>query len=177
MKSLQPLSKGTRSARPRKRLPYSYAFVMNVRTLQGAASFELASGHELRRATAREIGEIKETLKTLSGFTHPFVQHLWECEWPCSIGQARLGPPRLLPEAEWRYFVIAFRGSNAAFVELQPAFDLATVELEIAFTATRSEFVRLGLSFHPDRLSQLLKRAAVRQPVLCGHRQRSSCRD
>src|ERR1700685_111623 len=103
----------------------SYAFVMNVESLKESAEFRLVEGHELRRATAEEIAEIKETLARLGGFTHHLVRHLWERQWP------KVGPSKLLPETEWRYFVVAFQGSNSTFSELQSVFDLFTVELEI----------------------------------------------
>ena len=66
------------------------------------------------------------------------------------------GPITILPETEWRYFVIAFRGSNVVFAELERAFDLATVELEIAFTIISTGGMLLD---SPGRLFQVLRQA------------------
>jgi len=81
------------------------------------------------------------------------ARHLWECQLP------RTGRVTILPEAEWRYFVIAFRGTNAVFAELEHAFDLATVELEIAFTMIYSEH-GIGMALDSGgRLFQVLQQA------------------
>jgi hypothetical protein len=54
---------------------------------------------------------------------------LWERPW---LDQGH--PADVLPETEWRYFVIAFRGLNRTLVEIELAFDIAPLELEIGFT-------------------------------------------
>ena len=77
--------------------PDSYAFVMNVKGL-GAASFELAPGFHLRRATADEITDIKKTLNTLpvsniAGSPFP-VPNLWERPWPRGSNCQRPPYPR-----------------------------------------------------------------------------------
>jgi hypothetical protein len=116
-------------------LPDSYAFVMNVSSLtQGAASFELAEGFRIRRATAREIIEIKKTLYMLpsgditSGLPVP---NIWERPWP----HGNSVPPAALPEAEWRYFVIASPSPcQPALYELCPILNLAPTELQVGFT-------------------------------------------
>jgi hypothetical protein len=139
-------------------LPDSYAFVMNVNSLVGETSFRLADGHHLRRADTREIAEIKETLQKFAPFTlfiDPVIPQFWECPWPVPVG--RLEP---LPEAQWRYFVIAFRGPNTTLTEIQEALDLARMELEIAFTVLySSHFVGPAFSFASDRFFQVLRRA------------------
>jgi hypothetical protein len=93
-----------------------------------ADTFELAPGHVLRRATADEIAVIRETAVNLLPGPHQIYRNLWEIRWPVA------GPHELLPEDEWRYFVIAFTGHNDTINDLQLAFDLSLVELEIAFT-------------------------------------------
>jgi len=121
-----PSPQTTEEARP------SYAFVMNAEALREPGSYQLIEGHQLRRATPEEIAEIKETLAKLGGFNHYLVRHLWERRWP------RTGRLTLLAETDWRYFVVAFTGINGALAGLQNAFDLATAELEIAFTIMHS---------------------------------------
>src|SRR5438128_614843 len=101
-------------------VPESFAFVLNIWRLSGADSFMLAPGHELRRATAQEIAVIHESLGNYGPQPHWMFQHLWKREGPSSGGNVRL-----LPENEWRYYVISFAGNNNTLSELEGAFDLA----------------------------------------------------
>lgn len=105
--------------------PQNYAFVANIARLPVEA-FEVAPGHVLRRATAAEIAVIRETVAIL--LPGPGEKHYWELTWPLT------GPRELLPEIEWRYFVVAFSGFTDDILDLQAAFDLSPVELEIVFT-------------------------------------------
>ena len=126
-----------------------YAFVMNVRHLIDADRYTIAPGLELRRATAEEIIDIKNTLRSLRPFHEGRDHSLWERRWPPTL----VGNVEYLAESEWRYFVIALRGtasipeaagvagnrievrgSNNAPKQLYEAFDLAPLELEVAFT-------------------------------------------
>src|SRR6266849_2023591 len=130
---------------------------MNVWHLSDAASYTLSPGHELRRATADEVAVIKDTVKSLGPAPQLLYRDLWEHRWPHSGGNIEL-----LPEAEWRYFVIAFKGSNATLAELESAFDLQPLEVEVGFTVVYSEFggapVR-GVIWHPGRLFHVLDNA------------------
>lgn len=139
-------------------LPESFAFVMNVSQLVDAPSYALAPGHELRRATNDEITIIKDTLKQLGPPPPAQYLHLWECRWPVQ------GNVEILPEPEWRYFVIAFRGSNITVSELENAFDLAPLELEVGFTILNGVFggqASRGVGWHPGRLFHVLQFASV----------------
>lgn len=108
--------------------PENYAFVMNIASL-GVEKYILAPGHQLRRATRNEIAVIKERIEHLGGGGQDFFMHLWEERWPRQQGRIQI-----LPEEEWRYFVIAFRGTNATLNDIQTALDLAPLELEVGFT-------------------------------------------
>ncbi len=55
----------------------SYAFLMNVRSLPDAATFQLAEGCELRRANNDEIEGIKETIDRMRLGTSS-DNRLWE---------------------------------------------------------------------------------------------------
>jgi hypothetical protein len=130
--------------------PDSYTFVLNVGRLIDAPSYTLAPGHELRRATAEEIVRIKATLQ---GFGSPplwLSDALWEIRLPMVIFGERL------PEPEWRYFVIAFRGSQDA--ALQSALDLALLEIEVGFTIPQVSIPSSrALSIHPGRLFHVME--------------------
>src|SRR6266581_4120749 len=114
----------------------SYAFLLNVRSLLDAPTFQLAEGYELRRANNDEIAAIKRTIGRLNagGFSD---YRLWEDRLepvdPASPKDFRFRVDRLdsalLPIEEWRYYVVAFRADTAIHNELTTAFDLSHVEL------------------------------------------------
>ncbi len=165
---------------PLTQLRDSYTFVANVTALKGAVSLHLDSDHEVRRATAAEIADIKGNIKNVLGITTQCWE-FWECERPVPSLQDRWRrkQPKLLPEAEWRYFVIAFRGPKSPSpedvaadpdVNLNFALDLAPVELENTYTTlytTDPAFYihrdahagLVGWRYQPDRLYQVFNRA------------------
>jgi hypothetical protein len=124
----------------------NFAFVTNISRLRGAASFSIAENHQLRRATAEEIPAIRETLQrlqTMPGF-NPWEQRV-----------AEGGLIERMPEADWRYHVISFRGPNHTIVELDQVFSLAQPELQIGFTFVGTGTGR-ALYWTPGRLFQQL---------------------
>jgi hypothetical protein len=163
-----------------------YAFVMNVRHLIDADRYTIAPGLELRRATAEEIIDIKARLRSLRPFHEGRDHSLWERRWPPTL----VGKVEYLAESEWRYFVIALRGtapitagggagnriemtgSNDSPKQLYEAFDLAPLELEVAFTVffgtvlfAKDLFGSDKVNFHledwdPGRLFHVLESAS-----------------
>lgn len=137
-------------------LPENYSFVMNVSGLAGATSFELAPGHQLRRATSQEASQISETVQRLMSF--PGIRP-WEC--------ARLTGPGAfepVPEAEWRYHVIGFRGYNDTIQELEQVFTLCRIQLKIGFTIVYQIMggrPLFGTVLHKMRLLPLLETAGM----------------
>ncbi len=129
--------------------PENYAFIMNVGALTDAANYALAPGHELRRARRDEVGLIKNTLKSYAPAPHNLFPYLWEGKLPPRPGS----PIEPLPETEWRYFVIGFRGSNNTINELVGAFDLTGLELEVGFIF----LVGYGIISMPARLFHVLE--------------------
>ena len=135
----------------------NYAFVMNVNRLTDATHYALVQNHELRRAEPDEIAVIKGILDRVA--IVPTLQWLrpWERQWPHPGGTVQF-----LPEAEWRYFVIAFQGSNATVADLETAFDLSPLELEIGPTVIHDLLenqLAHGLALHPGRLFHVLDSA------------------
>lgn len=113
----------------RKDAPDSIAFVANISRLEGAKEFILAPGHILRRATTDEIEIIKGALAGVEGGLFGLRFFPWEYRKEPS------GALTPLPEEEWEYFVIAFRGSNAGIVTLEQVFCISDVELKVGFVA------------------------------------------
>ena len=134
----------------------SYAFIMNVWQLAEVETYTLAPGHVLRRATTDETEVIKRTLARIAGESNPLADYFWEHRWPHPGGAIER-----LPEAEWRYFVIAFKGSNVTLHRLQAAMDLAPLELEVGFTVLRwgKASPHNAISWTPGRLFHVLEDA------------------
>jgi len=152
-----PPAELTKDRPPRAAVPESYAFVMNVWHLKDAATYTLAPGHELRRARPEEILVIKDSIASRGPAPRLQYMHLWECQWPHPGGTIGFLPPE-----EWRYFVVAFRGSNSTAAELESAFDLAPVELEVGLTVVYHEFdgqVGHGVVWQPGRTFHVLDNA------------------
>jgi hypothetical protein len=113
---------------------------MNIKTLRGAVSYDIAQGIRLRRATDAEVEEIQKTLNTFPDPMMPLnipLPRRWEHTWrPAPLDQ---GPGQhqlaYLPSEEWRYHVIAAAyPRHEELLDLIPALDLARTELEIGFT-------------------------------------------
>src|SRR5206468_2259192 len=77
------------------------------------------------------------------------IERLWEARLP--------GLNEQLPEGEWRYFVIAFGGTNDQLINLERAFAVGRKELEIGFTAIRTGAVGGSFIFHPGHIFQVLQ--------------------
>jgi hypothetical protein len=126
----------------------SFAFVLNVGRLIGAPSYSVAPGHELRRARPDEVAVIKDTIGFLGPNPTFRFKSLWEHQVPSQGAQVVR-----LPESEWRYFVIAFKGNNLLLSQLERAFDLAPLELEVGFTV----LAQGGVVWLPGRLFHVLE--------------------
>jgi hypothetical protein len=132
----------------------SFAFVANVALVDGDDKVELVSGHILRRATHDEIEIIKISLGGNKGGLFSLSFFPWE------VRKEPDGQFTELPEAEWEYFVIGFRGSNEDIVTLEQVFCIAPIELKVAFVAAswppdagRGLPVRI---YHAGRLFQMM---------------------
>lgn len=132
----------------------NYAFVMNVGHLTGADTFDLAPGHVLRRATADEVAFIKQTIGRYAPIPHNQSQHLWERRLPYPGGWLEI-----LPQEDWRYFVVSFTGTNTTIAELIGALDLSSLELEVGFTAVDFGGHNYTVISIPDRLFHTLNHA------------------
>lgn len=149
-----------------------YAFVINVRSLLDASTYQLAEGHDLRRASDDEIARIKGTIDSLTSGTFRNYR-LWE--YRLELFEPAASPPssyrmralqrddsRVLPREEWRYHVVAFRGDTSILDELTTAFDLSHAEPEVGFTIAHLELgggSQVGTYWNGARLFHLLEAA------------------
>jgi hypothetical protein len=136
---------------------HSYTWVINIWHLVGQDEFELAPGHILRRATVGERRRIRENTKRMipGGFFHP-QWTIWEIRWPHEGW--KFVP--LLDENEWRYFVIAFRGSSFRTIAvIEHVFDVAPVELEVGFTFSEHQ-----VAYYPPRLFHVVEELSPGNP-------------
>jgi hypothetical protein len=118
-----------------------FAFVMNLKCLNGFDQFEIAPGHMLRRATPSEQDVLTGLIDRHSA--RPWSLHWWTSDWSQEGG--RVVP---LERADWRYFVIAFQGSNETMVRIEDACLLAPAELEIGFTVLTTPFKGATVMHH-----------------------------
>src|SRR5277367_6277721 len=122
-----------KGARPALEVARSFSFVLNISELvdqdRRNATLAVAPGHDLRRANKAEIEAIKDVL------TNQAAQTDWT-EWqngaPVKKGKSTSRP--LIPEDKWRYFVIAFEGSNSTVAEIERALCIAPFDVKIGFT-------------------------------------------
>jgi hypothetical protein len=105
-----------------------FAFLTNVLGIAGAAQVELIPGHTLRKATADEIKTIKEILAENNGRMGGRYFYPWEM---VDKGGGFFDDA---PEEDWKYFVIAFYGTNEGMNSLEQALVLLDASLRIGFT-------------------------------------------
>jgi len=140
--------------RPALEIPNSFSFVLNVSRLvdqSPEARLPVAPGHDLRKATKAEVGAIKDVMIHHSAAS---VFSAWQSgdEYITEDGGTSR---KSLPEDQWRYFVIAFEGSNSTMVEIERALSIASFELKIGFTLLQEVIPARGapwLIYHPGRL-------------------------
>lgn len=156
----QQLSLSAEDFRPPDSSRDNYAFVLNVSTLLDVNTLTLAPGHELRRADAVEISEIKETL--YSQMPDLKLLNPWELQ------KQDDGQFVTLPESEWRYFVIGFRGTNTTLCDIQSVCLFARLQLKIGFTVIQWPLqtgVTRALQLHPGQLFQHLQDARYHHEI------------
>jgi hypothetical protein len=103
------------------------ALLMNVGAIIGAPELELIPGHTLRKAAADEIAVIKEVLVEHGAPIAGKYFFPWEME--------KKGPVLdTASETGWKYFVVAFSGTNQGIVLLEQVFALLDSNLKIGFT-------------------------------------------
>lgn len=95
------------------KLPENFAFVMNVSKYMLHTPYQLSSDFIFRRAIPNEIDILDQETKKLAGSPHnSMMKRFWKRRLPFP-GQS----DELLPEDEWRYFVIAFTGPNGGILD------------------------------------------------------------
>ena len=155
-----------KGAQPVLELSNNISFVLNVSRLSGTqgGKLKLLAGHELRRATAPEVAAIKHVLKS---YRSPEDWTPWQGGRVVTNPNGSTSRARL-PSRQWRYFVIAFEGSNKGVVELERALCLLPQELKIGFTLLREVLVGTTaptLIYHTGRLFSELQALEKRQLV------------
>lgn len=130
-----------------------FAFVPNVTGLSGASTIEIAPGHKLRRANAREIKFVNKTISDVFG--KHFGKGLWEERKPKSGHGAFVR----LPANQWRYFVIELPAGAGKLDLLDQALGIAPKNLEIGLAKFRTRLEGAVLPtcvYRPSSLFQSL---------------------
>jgi hypothetical protein len=138
-------------------VPRSFSFVLNVARLRNLSSNAalLAPGHKLRKATEVEIEAIRDVLTTIAAASD-FGP--WQRGKPIVTGKKTTYAK--IPARQWRYFVIAFTGSNDTSSQIERTLSITPLELKIGFTLLREAFPNAPmLIFSPARLFAQVQRA------------------
>lgn len=119
----------------------SFAFIISHVQLDLASSIEIDERHALRRANDVEIVFIKEILEKSS--------HFGQQGWPPYENTVLAVPGENsattyerhdLPRAEWKYWVITFKGQNDKIDIIGEVLLLLSTPLEIGFTVISHDF-------------------------------------
>lgn len=127
-----------------------FAFLTNVLGIDGADELELIPGHILRKATKDEIVIIKEILAENNGRVGGKYFYPWEME---DRGGGLFDDA---PEQDWKYFVIAFNGTNQGINLLEQTLVLFDSGPRIGFTIIAWGGQR-AVGLHPGRLFQAMQ--------------------
>ena len=113
-----------------------FAHLMRVGRINSEGAFSIAPGLEIRKASVDEARQICERLpKARSRAPDWPTRNPYETAARLEVAESykrlRLDP---IPEAEWRYYVVAFEGSNARAEGLAEASILTNSRLELGYT-------------------------------------------
>jgi hypothetical protein len=157
-----------KGVRPALEVEYNFSFVVNVERLADQtpdATLTLAPGHQLRRATDKEVIAIKDVLTNHIG--EPDFG-AWQNSHPVKEGTTTKRSQ--LPKDQWRYFVITFEGASPAIVEIERTLCISQVDLKIGFTLLHDWLPGATLPtliYHSGRLaSQTFAARADKLPFL-----------
>lgn len=151
-------AKGTR---PALQVGHNFSFVLNIsRFIDQApdAVLTVAAGHELRRATEKEVVAIKDVLTSHTGEEKGFGA--WQDGK--AVTKDKKTTYLQIPKDQWRYFVIAFESLTSTIVDLERTLCIAPIELKIGFTLLHEFGAGLEaptLVYHPGRLGSQVRAA------------------
>ena len=136
-----------------------FEFLFNVGGLEGPV--EVLPGHVVDRATPEEITVIREVLTNIRFTGSPAPWGAYESSWVTTEspeGHKQFAPTPL-PEGDWRYFVVRYKGANTHISLLQRAFSLTAAEPEMLFTSISENGTRCGFAMNPTRANHFLTQA------------------
>jgi hypothetical protein len=128
-----------KGVRPALEVGHNFSFVLNVSGIVGQSGdggLSVAPGHKLTRANAAEIGAIKDVLTACTGITSWSAWQGGETIRNKDNSTSRVP----LPQDQWRYFVIAFQGTNEIITEIERVLSITPLELKIGFTLLHQVF-------------------------------------
>jgi hypothetical protein len=128
-----------KGVRPALELEHSFSFVLNVSRIVSQSpdtGLSIAPGHKLVRANPAEVAAIKDVLTNSTGITSWSAWQGGEVVKNKNNSTSR-SP---LPESQWRYFIVAFQGTNEIVTEIERALCVTPLELKIGFTLLHQVF-------------------------------------
>lgn len=119
----------------------SFVFILSFIDFEGDLPFEIIPNHFLQKANADQIIKIKSLLNLLSPdpndkYPYEYNSNKVSNEDNTSSQYRR----EHLPQNEWRYWVISFKGYNTEIHNLQYAASLLKDELELGFIVIDQEY-------------------------------------
>lgn len=109
------------------------AYILNDIELKGVVPVEIVSGAILRRAKIEEIEDIDNRNKLASTATFiqiPSYRHKYNIK---NEGASVSYTPVLIPESEWRYWVVDFEGDESVFYCIEKLLILANPPIHFSF--------------------------------------------
>ena len=121
------------------------SFITSHLEIEGDIPVEIHPGHILRRATDQEIDAIQKRLDSASIHGMPFspclYRHIVKEEIHENRTQFHFDE---LPKEKWKYWVIAFEGSNAEIRNIELAAVLLPTDFDVGMTLFFSESAQQG---------------------------------
>ena len=152
----------------------SFTFVLSLINVEGDLPIEVIPQHLFQKANPDQIDTIKELLARL--FPYPWLESPYEYtvqEIPQDTPGSFEYKYEVLPQQDWRYWVIAFEGYNTEIPELGFASALLKNDLELGFTVLSLDIIRdapsgsQGYLWHlPSLFSYFLDDMFGKKPVV-----------
>lgn len=113
----------------------SYVFILSVIDFEGKTPIEIIPNHFLKKANADQINKIKELIQLFNPNFINIYPHEYSISTTTNNKTNQTSYNRTpLSVDEWKYWIIAFNGSNDKIKDLQISLSLQKYEIELGFT-------------------------------------------
>lgn len=150
----------------------SFAFIANQLNVNCSLPFKIFENHYFQKANDIQIQEIKNHLKKSGYFSKDFQFNLSPYElvyvqYENTSEKQSFKSQHLEPE-EWKYYILAFQGTNSEIFNLRQVANLAEIELELALEFIYHEEVG-GYGILKNPVNSFNYFLEMEQNRLCSH--------